>query len=137
MSKSYFECVQLPTWEERYLYLLIGGKVGEETFGWDRWINQELYSSSKWKSFRNKVILRDSGCDLGIEGYEIHKYAIIHHINPITKQDILLDRPCVWDLNNVITVTRRTHNGIHYGDKSLIRPIFVERTPNDQCPWRR
>lgn len=135
--KTYSDVILLPTFDERYLYLLIGANVGEETFGYDRYLNQLLYRSSKWKSFRHKVITRDNGCDLAIDGHEIDKYAVVHHITPITKSDILHDNPCLYDMNNVITVTDKTHKGIHYGNKSLYKPVFVERTPNDQCPWRR
>ena len=139
ITKSYSELITLPTFEERYKYLKIGGRVGEETFGYDRWINQMFYRSKEWKDFRRDIIVRDMGCDLGIEDREISGLIIVHHINPIPKFaiekgmfDILLSP------ENVICVSHNTHNAIHYGDDSLLiatKPI--ERTLNDTCPWRQ
>lgn len=128
----------LQTYEERYEYLRTGGAVGKETFGYDRYLNQALYSSGDWKRFRRQIIIRDSACDLGSSDHKIPDKAkvIIHHINPITKQDILNRDPSIFDPNNVICVSEKTHNAIHFGDSSLLPKGPVERTPNDQCPWR-
>lgn len=137
MSKTYLELIKLQTLEERFRYLKLKGAVGEATFGYDRYLNQIFYKSDEWKSIRNKVILRDKGCDLGILDFPIDKHIIIHHINPITKEDILNRSEKLFDLNNLICVSDRTHKAIHYGDESLL-PIcnFIDRKPNDQCPWK-
>jgi hypothetical protein len=137
MNKSYEELVKLKTFKERYRYLKLSGRVGEETFGCDRYLNQVFYRSKEWKDFRNKIIIRDNGCDLGIEGMEIHYKLLIHHINPITKRDILERSPMLMDENNVICVSHNTHEAIHYGDESLLIEEYVPRRPNDTCPWRQ
>lgn len=134
--KTYSELMTLPTFLERYQYLKIGGRVGEETFGYDRYLNQVLYNSSEWKRFRRDIILRDHGNDLACEGFEIYNRALIHHINPITMEDILERHPKIFDPENVITTVLNTHNAIHYGDESLLG-IITERTKNDTCPWKR
>ena len=139
ITKTYSELITLPTFEERYDYLKIGGKVGEETFGYDRWINQLFYRSKEWKDFRRDIIVRDMGCDLGIDDRAISGNIIVHHINPIPKFaiekrmfDILLNP------ENAICVSHNTHNAIHYGDDSLlIATTPIERKINDTCPWRR
>lgn len=139
ITKSYSELITLPTFEERYEYLKIGGRVGEETFGYDRWINQLFYRSKEWKDFRRDIIVRDMGCDLGIEDREISGIIIVHHINPIPKYaiergmiDILLNP------ENAICASHNTHNAIHYGDDSLlIESKPIERKQNDTCPWRQ
>lgn len=135
--KSYSEMVRLPTFLERYRYLKIGGQVGEETFGYDRYLNQILYRSSEWKRFRRDVIIRDNGCDLACDGYEIIGKVLIHHIDPITVRDIELRDPKIFDPENVVSVTLNTHNAIHYGDESLLITEPLVRTPNDTCPWKR
>lgn len=136
--RSYNELKTLKTFEERYEYLRLGGIIGKDTFGFDRFINQKLYTSSEWKRFRHQIILRDNGCDLGIEGYEIPRNAIIHHINPITVDDVINHDPKVFDPNNAILTTIHTHNAIHYGtDKVNPRQSIVERKENDTCPWRK
>lgn len=127
----------LPTFEERYRYLKIGGAIGVETFGYDRYLNQILYNSPEWKRFRHKIIVRDNGCDLALEGFEIHGSILVHHINPITVEDVIRRNPCVFDPENVISTMLRTHNAIHYGDESLLLLAPKERTINDTCPWRR
>ncbi len=137
MKRTYSELIRIPTFEERYQYLRLSGKVAEETFGFRRWLNQEFYHSDEWLRFRNKIIIRDNGCDLALEGFEIFGSIIIHHINPITYEDILNRNPCVFDPDNVVSTKLSTHNAIHYGDKSLISHIPTERTKNDTCPWRR
>lgn len=137
MSKSYSELMALPTYLERYLYLRIGGKVGQATFGYDRYLNQILYTSDEWRSFRNDIIIRDKGCDLACAGYELHSRIIVHHINPITVEDVLNRDPKVFDPENVICVSHNTHQAIHYGDETMLPQLPVERTRNDTCPWRR
>lgn len=135
-NKSYLELIQLPTFEERLEYLMLYGSVGRETFGTNRYLNQALYHSLEWAEFRNSIIRRDKGCDLGIDGMYIDKYAIIHHINPIAEEDILNRNPCVFDRNNVILVSHRTHEIIHYSpkvDKMLYE--FADRRPNDTKLW--
>ena len=136
MILSYSELITLPTFEERYQYLRKSGIVGEETFGSHRYLNQKLYTSPEWRSIRNHVIVRDNGCDLGMEGYEIRGGVYIHHINPITMDDILNRTPALFDMDNLICVSFNTHQAIHYGDESLLPIIsFVERTPGDTKLW--
>lgn len=128
----------MPTFEERYRYLKLGGEVGRETFGFDRWLNQVFYNSKEWKTFRRDIILRDMGCDLGVEGRDIGGRVYIHHIEPIQLDDILHRRiEVLLNPDNVICVSFETHNAIHYGDESLLLTVPVERKPNDTCPWRR
>ena len=136
MTKSYLEMIQLPTFEERYEYLKLGGVIGEETFGYDRYLNQVLYRSSEWKCFRRDIILRDNGCDLACDGYDIIGKILIHHINPITIDDIMNRSSCLFDPNNVISTSLNTHNAIHYGDAELLMTGPIERTKNDTCPWK-
>ena len=136
MSRSYLEMIKYPTYEERLQYLMLAGSVGYETFGYDRWVNQALYSSSEWREFRHRVIIRDGGCDLGVEGYEIQTRPLIHHINPITKDMVINRDPMIFDMNNVVTTTHQTHNAIHYGHDTNIRSGPVTRRPNDTCPWK-
>lgn len=137
--KSYKELSQLKSHEDRLNYLRLDGVVAERTFGADRYINQSLYHSAEWKKARRDAILRDNGCDLGIEGYEINDKIMVHHINPISLEDIENSDPCVFDLDNLITVTRRTHDTIHYGiaEKKNYPKLVLERTPNDTCPWKQ
>lgn len=136
MILSYSELITLPTFEERYRYLRKSGIVGEETFGSHRYLNQILYTSPEWRSVRNHVIIRDNGCDLGMEGYEIRDRVYIHHINPITEDDILNRTPALFDMENLICVSFNTHQAIHYGDESLLPIIsFNERTPGDTKLW--
>lgn len=137
MKKSYNELITIPTFEERFRYLKVHGVIGNQTFGYDRYLNQKLYNtSSEWKRIRDKVILRDNGCDLGCEGFEIYGKIIIHHINPITVEDIVTCNPCVFDLNNLISTSHNTHNAIHYGDEKLLIVAPIERKQYDTCPWR-
>lgn len=135
--KTYSELITLPTFEERYRYLRIRGYVGKETFGHDRYLNQILYTSSEWKSFRRKIILRDDGLDLGCEGFNIFGRILVHHINPITVEDVLNRSFKVFDPDNVICCSHNTHQAIHYGDESLLPLLPPERKPNDTCPWRK
>ena len=136
--KTWTELSKMQTFEERFRYLMIGGIVGEDTFGMDRFLNQMFYRSYEWRHVRDEVILRDMGCDLGIEGHEIYGKILIHHMNPITKRDILDRSDILMNPEYLITVSHETHNAIHYGDDSILnRHLVVERHPNDQCPWRR
>ena len=136
MILSYSELITLPTFEERYRYLKQSGIVAEETFGSHRYLNQAYYTSPDWRRARNNVIVRDNGCDLGMEGYEIHDRIYVHHINPITEEDILDRSPALFDPENLICVSFNTHQAIHYGDESLL-PIIscTERTPGDTKLW--
>ena len=134
---TYSELITLPTFEERFRYLQLKGIVGEDTFGFDRWINQNFYQTTEWRSLRNRIIVRDMGCDLGIEGREIHKGIIIHHMNPITKSDILEKNMFVMNPEYLICVSHRTHQAIHYGDEDLLLTIPKERSRNDTCPWKQ
>ena len=137
--RTYTELSKLNTFKERFNYLKIDGKVGEETFGYDRYLNQMLYKTKEWRDIRNYVITRDCGCDLGILDREIiDELIMIHHMNPITKEDILNRNPIVFDPEYLITTIFKTHQAIHYGDESLLydsEPIV--RTPNDMCPWKK
>lgn len=135
--KLYSVVILLPTLEERFEYLKLSGKVGAETFGYDRYLNQILYHDPEWRRIRNDVIIRDNGCDLGVEGHEIHGRILVHHINPITVDDVKLRRYCVFDLDNLICTSHDTHNAIHYGDVNLLPKNPIERKPNDTCPWKR
>lgn len=138
--RCYSEVIQLPTFEERFRYLQLNGKVGDLTFGQHRYLNQMLYQNCpEWRNeFRPMIIERDNGCDLGIPGREIPelKYCLVHHINPITVEDVLNRAPCVFDPENVITTILKTHNAIHYGDISGTYQEPIVRFPNDTIPWR-
>ena len=134
--RTYSELIQLPTFEDRFDYLRLDGVVGKDTFGFDRYLNQQFYRSSEWKRIRDRVILRDNGCDLGVEGYEIRGRILIHHINPISVEDIHTMSELLMNPEYLICVSHRTHNAIHYGDESLIITAPIERTQNDTCPWR-
>lgn len=136
MTKTYEELILLKTFEERFEYLSMSGKIGDPTFGSHRGLNQMLYTSPEWKEIRRKVILRDNGCDLALPGYQISTRAYIHHINPITEDDILNHSPEIFSLNNLVCVSFKTHNAIHYGNKEGISRDPVIRRPNDTCPWR-
>ena len=136
-NKSYSELIRLPTYLERFRYLQINGAVGAETFGYDRYLNQILYRTGEWKRFRRDIILRDNGCDLACDDYEIFGRILVHHINPITVDDVLNRDPKIFDPNNVITTTLDTHNAIHYGDERLLVMDPIIRTKNDTCPWRK
>lgn len=134
--RSFRELKNLKTFSERYEYLRLQGSIGRETFGFDRYLNQALYNSLEWKKARDIVILRDNGCDLGMEGYEIHDKILIHHMNPITKEMIIQRDPDIFNPDFLICCSHRTHNAIHYGDENQIPKGPVERRPNDTCPWK-
>lgn len=136
MNKSYQELIHIPTFEERFEYLKLPGIVGKETFGYNRYLNQEFYNSNEWKRIRSYVIARDLGRDLGVEGYDLLKGLVVHHINPITMDDIINHSDLVFDPENLITTCLKTHNAIHYGDSSQVVNKYVPRQPNDTCPWR-
>ena len=136
MIRTYSELSKLTSYQDRFKYLKLDGAVGEATFGFDRYLNQLFYRSQRWKKIRDEVIVRDGGCDLGIEGYEIHKYAMIHHMNPITAKDIQDESEYLLNPEYLITTTQKTHNAIHYGNEDLLITMPVERTKNDTCPWR-
>lgn len=126
------------TFEERYRYLRLGGRVGEDTFGFDRYLNQAFYKSDIWLSVRNEVIIRDCGCDLGCIDHEIPDGVkiLVHHMNPITKEDISFNTDFLTNPEYLITTIKRTHDAIHYGDDSLIFSMPIDRSPNDTCPWK-
>lgn len=135
--KTYSELISLTTFEDRYNYLRLDGNVGEETFGFDRYLNQKFYTSQEWKSIRDKIIIRDGGYDLGMEGYEIYGRILIHHMNPITKEDIQNRTDMLLNPEYLISTCKRTHDAIHYGGIDLIsNQLPIERFKNDTCPWR-
>lgn len=135
--KSYDALILLDTIEDRYKYLRIGGGVGYETFGFDRYLNQSFYQSAEWKRVRDEVISRDDGCDLGLEGYEINGRILIHHMNPIRPNQIKFFDPDILNPDFLISCSHKTHNAIHYGDENLLPRRIVERRPNDTIPWRQ
>lgn len=134
--KSYYEMCSFSTFIERFNYLKLNGKVGIETFGFDRYLNQVLYCSQEWKRFRRQVIIRDNGCIFGLDGYNINGRLIVHHINPITLEQIEQRDPMIFSMENVVCVTHNVHEAIHYGDESLIPTDPIIRKPNDTCPWK-
>ena len=134
--RTYSELITIPTFEERFEYLQLKGSVGKDTFGYDRHLNQVLYRSPEWKRLRNQIIIRDCGCDLACEGYDIHSKVLIHHLNPITVEDVLARSRKVFDPDNLVCVSHNTHNAIHYGDVDLLITGPIIRTKNDTCPWR-
>jgi hypothetical protein len=137
MNKCYSELIKIPTFKERFEYLKCYGQVGAETFGRDRYLNQMFYASDEWKRMRLKIITRDNGCDLGVDGYELNKKNIvIHHIIPITAEDIVNRNPMLLDPENLISVWYETHKALHYGDERILRLLFTERKPGDTCPWK-
>lgn len=134
--KTYSELILLPTFEERFEYLKLRGSVGRDTFGHDRYLNQIFYTSKEWKRLRDEIIIRDNGCDLGIEGREIGGKIYIHHLNPLGANDILTRSEYLMNPEYLICVSFETHNAIHYGDINLLPRDPIERKPNDTCPWR-
>ena len=136
MIRTYSELRKLNTFKERYDYLRLYGRVGKETFGFDRYLNQIIYKLPEWKSVRDKVIVRDCGCDLGMEGYAIGEKILVHHMNPITMDDIINHSQDIFNPEYLICVSHQTHNAIHYGDESQLILDPIERSPNDTCPWK-
>ena len=135
--RTYSELITLPTFKERFDYLRLDGRVGLETFGHDRYLNQILYNSPEWRNLRSRIVTRDCGRDLACEGYDIYGQVLVHHINPITVKDILDRNPMVFDPENLITTVHNTHNAIHYGDESLLITEPIIRYKDDTCPWNR
>lgn len=136
--RTYSELSKLKTFRERYEYLKLDGTIGEETFGFDRYINQMFYKSEEWKRIRNYVITRDNGCDLGISDRKIvDSVILVHHMNPITKEDIINKNEILLDPEYLITTIKPTHDAIHYGDESLLAEDLIVRSKNDTCPWKR
>lgn len=134
-TRKYSELRRLATFEERFDYLALQGEVGQVTFGFDRWVNQNFYRSPQWRQARDLVVFRDGACDLGVSGYEIHAQLMVHHMNPVTPADLAAGEEWVLDPEFLITTTHRTHNAIHYGDASLIATPPVERRPGDTKLW--
>ena len=135
--RTYSELITIPTFTERYEYLRLSGRVGEETFGFDRYLNQIFYRTKEWKSIRDHVIIRDNGCDLGVDGHEIYGPILIHHMNPISKEDILQRSDFLLNPEYLISTVKGTHDAIHYGDGSMLITVPIERQKNDTCSWRR
>lgn len=135
MIRTYSELISIPTFGERYKYLKLNGSVGQDTFGFDRIVNQKFYHSSEWRNLRNKIIVRDEACDLAMPEHELHSRIIIHHMNPIRLQDIVDLTEYVMNPEYLICVSHNTHNAIHYGDESMIQD-YVARSRNDTCPWK-
>lgn len=135
-TRCYTELRQLPTFEERFEYLKLGGQVGNDTFGFDRWINQRFYKSPEWKRVRRDIIIRDEGRDLGVEGYELQNGIYVHHMNPMIPKDIVDAADWILNSEYLICVSFNTHQAIHFGDGSLLPKLPMERKPNDTCPWK-
>lgn len=134
--RRYSELIKLPTFEERFEYLRLDGQVGADTFGSDRYLNQIFYKSPEWKKIRDEIIIRDQCCDLAMPGYDIHGPVLIHHLNPITKEDILSGTDLLLNPEYLVCTIQSTHNAIHYGDVNLLITNPIERKPNDTCPWK-
>lgn len=137
MNKTYSELLQFDSFADRFRYLKLSGNVGRETFGHDRWINQVFYTSKEWENLRDEIIIRDDGMDLGVPGYPIYGPIIIHHMNPITKHDILAHSAIAIDPEYLICVSLRTHNALHYGSLEVANKDPIERRPYDTCPWKK
>lgn len=135
--RTYSELIKFPTFQERFEYLRLAGIVGKETFGFDRYMNQIFYKSKEWASVRREVIIRDNGCDLGVDGYEIHGGILIHHMNPIDLKDIVGGTEALLNPEYLITTVLDTHNAIHYGNAGLLPAMPIERRANDTCPWKQ
>lgn len=136
MIRTYSDLVKLKTFDERFDYLKLTGVIGEDTFGFDRYLNQNFYKSSEWKTLRNHIIVRDFGCDLGVKDYEIFGKILIHHMNPITTKDIINRSEYLLDPEYLICVSYSTHNALHYGNEKPNNNVLITRTQNDTCPWR-
>lgn len=136
MIRTYSELISHNNFLDRFNYLKLNGQVGLDTFGLDRYLNQTLYRSYKWRKVRNEVLVRDNGCDLAMDGYAIPGKIIVHHMNPLTLEEIEDDDPIIYDPEYLICVSHITHNAIHYGDENLLPSLPAERSPNDTCPWK-
>ena len=137
MIRTYSELITYKTFIDRYNYLKLSGRVGIETFGFDRYINQILYKSRRWREARREVVIRDNGCDLGIDGCDIGDRIIVHHMNPLSLEDLEDENPEIFDPEFLISTSFRTHNAIHYGDATLLPKEPIERRPYDNCPWKQ
>ena len=137
MNKTYEELVRIPTFLERFEYLSLKARVGDATFGFERYLNQQFYTSREWRSLRDQILLRDDGCDLGVPGFEIAERPIIHHLVPMTIEDFDTGNPLMLDPNNLITTTHTTHNAIHYGSADRLSLPPVQRQPGDTTLWGR
>jgi hypothetical protein len=135
--RTYSELILLPTLEERFEYLRLDGKVGEELFGYARYLNQVFYHGERWKDAKRDVILRDGGYDLGVKGWKIVGSIYVHHMNPVTLEQLKNDDPCLYDPENLISCSFKTHQAITYGSKALLPQPMIIRRPNDTCPWKR
>lgn len=135
--RTYSELILLPTLEERFDYLRLDGKVGEELFGYARYLNQVFYHGERWKDVKRDVILRDGGYDLGVKGWKIMGSIYVHHMNPVTLEQLKNDDPCLYDPENLISCSFKTHQAITYGSKALLPQPMIIRRPNDTCPWKR
>lgn len=135
MIRTYNSLKFFATFKERFDYLKLNGTVGESVFGFNRYLNQMIYGSSRWRRLRDEIIIRDNGCDLGVLGYELHDRIFVHHMNPLTMEDLEMDKECIYDPNVLICVSFNTHNAISFGDESLLPKTPIERTRNDTCPW--
>lgn len=135
--RTYRELRSLKTFEERFKYLQLKGVVGADTFGFDRWINQQFYRSVEWKRTRNNVIIRDNGCDLGDPDHPINGRIIVHHMNPILLEDFDQNPEILFDIDQLVCTSHNTHNAIHYGDENLLPKEWTPRQPNDTCPWKK
>ena len=137
MIRCYTDLIQLPTFKERYDYLRLGGIVGQDTFGFDRYLNQKFYRSHEWQQIRRDVIIRDEGRDLAMEGYELQGNIFVHHMNPIAPEDIINVEEWILNPEFLVCTSKRTHDAIHFGDASLLPMLPTERTLNDTCPWKQ
>lgn len=136
--KTYSELIVIPTFEERFEYLRLNGRVGADTFGFDRYLNQKMYQRDpRWKDVRERVIIRDNGCDLGIPGHEIYGKILVHHMNPVTTDDLVHGKEWIFDPEFLICTSHSTHNAIHYGNLNMLATSPTVRTKNDTCPWKR
>jgi hypothetical protein len=136
MIRCYRQLKRIKTFEERYEYLRVSNLVGQATFGFDRYLNQMLYTSDRWKETRSKIIIRDNACDLGIDDREIYDRILVHHMNPLTIEDVEEDRDEIYDPEYLICTTKNTHDAIHFGNKSTLYQLPKERTRHDTCPWK-
>lgn len=137
-DKRYSEMITMPEFDDRFRYAKLDGQVGRDTFGFDRYLNQQFYRSKEWKRLRDQIIIRDNGCDLGVPGHEISGKIYIHHLNPLSPEDITKSTEKLFDPDNLVCVSAETHNAIHYGDESILeKNKIVERSPGDTCPWKR
>lgn len=137
LIKTYSELIKLKTFEERYKYLQLGGAVGKDTFGYDRYLNQQFYKTTEWRRLRDELIVRDNGCDLAMSGYELYGRIYLHHMNPVSKDDVLNRTEYLTNPEYLICTSFNTHNAIHYGDESLLVTVPIERSANDTCPWKQ